>query len=113
MAYEPEVYIIPANVSHAGKILGGMIEIRNMVEAIIIAGVLGIMWWILTSPFGLIPKTITFCFFVAAPAGIALIGIRGESVLQFGIQFLTFRKKKRKMMYKIPRKEEKKKKRSL
>ena len=34
MAYEPEVYIIPANVSHAGKILGGMIEIRNMVEAI-------------------------------------------------------------------------------
>lgn len=35
------IYAIPANYTDSGKILGGMLELRNAVETVLIVGAVG------------------------------------------------------------------------
>lgn len=69
---ERDVYIIPPNFIEGGTLMGGMFRTRNVIEA----GVLGA----LTA----LPLVL-----------VALIGINGESLSAFAVQFISFLRNRR------------------
>ena len=91
---ERDIYIIPPNFIESGTLFGGMIKVRNAVEAGILACVIGIPVFVCI-PFGLTAKIVTLCL-TALPAGlIALIGIDGESLSSFLLIWLRYRRNRR------------------
>lgn len=88
-----EVYIIPPNFIDTGTLFGGMIKLRNAIEAVFLSGIITLP--ILKTNFTLTTKVIILCL-TALPVGLlALIGIGGESLFSFLIHFLQFCKNKR------------------
>ena len=106
--YEPQEFFIPVNIEDSGGILGGRIKTRNVIEGIIILVVLGLAWKILTYPFGFIIKTLTFLLFVLMPSIVGFIGIGNESFVQWLLEVFFFKKKRRKVIFRLPMKIEKK-----
>lgn len=56
------VFAIPANYTDSGKILGGMLELRNTVEAsflLILAGYPELMWLPVTGTIKIVVMTVT------------------------------------------------------
>ena len=96
------------NIEDSGGILGGRIKTRNVIEGIIILVVLGLAWKILTYPFGFIIKTLTFLLFVLMPSIVGFIGIGNESFVQWLLEVFFFKKKRRKVIFRLPMKIEKK-----
>lgn len=90
-------YIIPANYTDAGKLLG-VFEIRSAAEAILLCVPLALILLKL-SPFGLTGTVVL----VSAPCftlgGFALTGIQDRSLLEFLRIFLLFRKRRRILTY--------------
>ena len=90
------VYVIPANYTDSGKLFGGMLEVRNTIETVILLILIGypqLMW--LTVPFmtKIIIMTVTLL-----PVGIiSLMGISGDSLMQFVIHMILFWKRRRKL----------------
>lgn len=109
--YEPEIYYIPGNVADNGNVVGGMLKLRNMIEAIVLGLIMAGLWRIIFYAFGLVVKTIAFGIMVLPIVAAALIGIQGESLIEWFIEFFYFHKKKRMMIFEIPRPESIKKKR--
>ena len=109
--YIPETYYIPGNVTDNGNVAGGMLKLRNLIEAIVLGLIMLALWRLIFYPFGLIVKTIGFGLTVMPVVAFALIGIKGESLLEWCIEFIYFQKKKRVMIFEIPRPESIKKKR--
>lgn len=88
-----DIYIILPNFIDTGSLFGGMIKLRNGIESIIISALITIP--IIKLPFTLSTKVILLCF-TALPAGIlALIGVYGESISSFVINFFIFLKNRR------------------
>ena len=53
------VYAIPANYTDSGKLLGGMVETRNAVEAVALVGLVGypeLMWLPLSATIKIVVK---------------------------------------------------------
>ena len=76
------IYAIPANYTDSGKILGGMLELRNTIDAALIVLLLGYPEVRLIS----IPATIKIVVMTVTliPSGvIALMGIDGDSLFQY------------------------------
>ena len=76
------IYAIPANYTDSGKILGGMLETRNAIGAVLLLVIVG--YPILF----LIPMTATIRIVVATVtliplAVLAAMGIDGDSLLQY------------------------------
>ena len=90
------IYNIPANYTDSGKLLGGMLEPRNTVETCILLFLLGypqVVW--LQAPFmvKIVIMTVTLL-----PAGIVgLMGIGGDSLVQFFKHMITFWLRRRKL----------------
>lgn len=76
------IYAIPANYTDSGKLFGGMLEVRNTVEAVFLVVLLGypeLMWLPITGTMKIVVMTITLL-----PLGVvALMGIAGDSLLQY------------------------------
>ena len=90
---EKSIYIIPPNFIETGSILGGMIKIRNAIEALIITVL--ILFPILKSNFSLTVKIVIICL-TALPAGlISLIGIGEYSLIEYISNFFKFLRKRR------------------
>ena len=72
------IYAIPANYTDSGKLLGGMLETRNTIEAIIMLGLVGypeIAWLHTGATAKVVIMTVTLI-----PLGvISLMGIGGDS----------------------------------
>ena len=90
------IYSIPPNYTDSGKIFGGMVVLRNLVEAILLVLVLGFV------EFKLIPMSETVRIIVMALTllplfMVALIGIDGDSLLQRLKHVIRFVLNKRKM----------------
>ena len=89
------IYAIPANYTDSGKILGGMLETRNAIEAVLLLVIVG--YPILF----LIPMTATIRIVVATVtliplAVLAAMGVDGDSLLQYAghmFSFLTSRRR--------------------
>jgi hypothetical protein len=76
------VYAIPANFTDSGKILGGMVEPRNAIEALILVFALGYPELMLIS----MPSTVRIVVMVVTLiplAVVALMGVDGDSLFRY------------------------------
>jgi len=92
------IYAVPANYTDSGKLLGGMLEIRNTVEAIILVALLGypeLVWLPVSTTAKVIIMTVTLI-----PLGVlALMGIGGDSLMQFFTHMIRFWVNRRNLHY--------------
>ena len=92
------VYAIPANYTDSGKLLSGMLEARNTVETgflLLIAGYPELMWLAAPAVVKVIVMTVTLL-----PLGVlGLMGIGGDSLLQFVGHVAKFLTRRRKLHY--------------
>ena len=94
---ERDIFLIPPNFLNDGSLFGGMLKLRNAIEAVVL--VAGVTIPILKiTVFSFTAKTILLCL-TALPIGIfALIGVGGESLTAFLMNFFRFLRN-RKMQY--------------
>ena len=92
------VYTIPPNYTDSGKLLGGMLETRNTVEAIILLLLVGypeLMWLHIPVTAKVVVMTMTLL-----PLGVfALMGLGGDSLLQFVTHMILFWMRRRQLHY--------------
>jgi len=90
------VYHIPANYTDAGKLFGGMLEVRNTVEAVTLVLLLGypeLMWMHVAVTTKVVIMVITLL-----PLGVAaLMGIGGDSLGQHLFHMFRFWRGRRKL----------------
>lgn len=91
-------YAIPANYTDSGKLLGGMLETRNTIEAIIMLGLVGypeIAWLHVDTTAKVVIMTVTLI-----PLGVvSLMGIGGDSLMQYLSHIVRFGLNRRKLHY--------------
>ena len=90
---ETDIYVIPPNFIESGTIMGGTLKLRNAVEALCISLLIGIPEFYL--PFSLTTKIIIACVTVLPLTLFAIIGINGESLTSFVINFFLYLKHRR------------------
>ena len=92
------VYAIPANYTDSGKLMGGMVETRNAVEAgflVILVGYPELMWIPMSTTLRIVVMTVTLI-----PLGVlAVMGIDGDSLLQYLGHMFSFWKNRRKLHF--------------
>ena len=92
------VYAIPAKYTDSGKLLGGMVETRNAVEAVALVGLVGypeLMWLPLSATIKIVVMTVTLL-----PLGVvAVMGIDGDSLLQYLGHIIAFWANRRKLHF--------------
>ena len=92
------VYAIPANYTDSGKLLGGMVETHNAVEAVFLIGLVGypeLMWLPVSATIKIVIMTVTLL-----PLGVvAVMGIDGDSLLQYLGHMIAFWRNKRKLHF--------------
>ena len=90
------VYTIPPNYTDSGKLLGGMLETRNTIEAVFLLLLVGypeLMWMHLPVTAKVVVMTMTLL-----PLGVfALMGIGGDSLLQFATHIVLFWMRRRQL----------------
>ena len=85
---EHEVYIIPSNFIEGGTLFGGLVKIRNAIEAGVLAFAVGYPIFKLAIP--LTSKIIFLCLTALPLAIFGLIGINGECLSSFIVAFFKF-----------------------
>lgn len=90
---ENDVYIIPPNFIETGSLFGGTIKLRNAAEALLLSLLIGIPVFYLH--FSLTARIIIACLTVLPAALFAIIGIGGESLSSFVINFFIYLKNRR------------------
>ena len=90
---EHEVYIIPPNFIESGTLFGGLLKLRNTIEAGVLVLTVGLPVLSLSLP--LTTRIIILCL-TALPLGLfAIVGISGESLSAFALIFLRFLRNRR------------------
>jgi len=92
------VYTIPANYTDSGRLLGGMLEVRNTIEAVFLVLLIGypeLMWL----PFSPIVKMILMTITLLPLGVIALIGVSGDSLMQYFFNMCMFWIRRRKLHF--------------
>lgn len=107
--YRPIEYIIPANLE-GDRTIGGIFKFKCLIEAIAFFFATFAIWKFSLFSFDVTVKTIGFCLIVLPITALAAIGIKGESLIEYMLEFVNFRRKRRKMIFKIPREMQQKKK---
>ena len=92
------VYTIPPNYTDSGKLLGGMLETRNTAEAVILLLLVGypeLMWLHIPVTAKVVVMTMTLL-----PLGVfALMGLGGDSLLQFVTRMFLFWIRRRRLHF--------------
>ena len=90
---ERDVYVIPPNFIEGGSLMGGMFKTWNAIEA----GILGALTAlpVLRLGFSLTTRIIILCVTTLPLVLVALIGIGGESLSQFILQFISYLRNRR------------------
>lgn len=92
------VYAIPANYTDSGKLLGGMLEVRNAVETVLLVGLVGypeVVWMPLPGTMKIVVMTVTLL-----PLGVlSVMGIDGDSLFQYLGHILSFWMHRRKLHF--------------
>ena len=89
-----DLYTIPPNFIGSSTFLGGLFKVRNVIEAGILAVVIGVPV-IFLLPFGVTVKVTILCLTALPAALFALMGIGGESLSSFLIVFVKYLKNRR------------------
>lgn len=90
---ERDTYVIPPNFIESGTIFGGMLKLRNALEAGVLALAVGIPVFSLGLP--LTTRIILLCLTALPLALLALIGVSGESLSSFAFIFFKYLKNRR------------------
>lgn len=90
---ENDIYIIPPNFIDTGTVFGGTIKLRNAAEALILSLLIGFP--VFHIPATLTTKIIVACLTMLPAALFAVIGINGESLSSFVINFFVYLKNRR------------------
>lgn len=92
------VYAIPANYTDSGKLLGGMVDTRNAVEAILLLAAVGapeLFWIPMSGTLRVVVMTVTLI-----PVGVvAVMGVDGGSLFQYIGNILRFWSHRRKLHF--------------
>ena len=88
-----QIYYIPSNFIDTGTLFGGMVKLRNMIEAAAAAIVAGLP--ILRLHISATAKIIIACFTVLPLGLFAVMGVSGESLSSFIVGFIKFVKNRR------------------
>ncbi len=91
-------YAIPANYTDSGRLFGGMLAVRNAIEALIITVILGYIELALI-PMPTIVRVVVMVLTIMPSAVMAIMGIDGESLTQYLGHILRYLKNKRKLHY--------------
>ena len=92
---EREVYFIPPNFLTQGRLFGGVIRARNAIEACVLVLLTAIPIWSL--PFSVTTRVIILCL-ITLPLGVfGLIGLDGDSLSEFLINWLKWLTHRRKL----------------
>lgn len=92
------IYAIPANYTDSGKILGGMLEPRNAIEAVILVALLGYPELMLISMPGTI-RIVVMTVTILPTAVVAMMGIDGDSLFQYLFHIIRHMATKRKLHF--------------
>ena len=92
------IYAIPANYTDSGKILGGMLEPRNAVEAVILVVLLGYPELMLIPMPGTI-RIVVMTVTLLPTAIVAMMGIDGYSLFQYLSHIVRYMMTKRKLHF--------------
>ncbi len=90
------VYAIPANYTDSGKLFGGMLETRNTVETALLLFLIGypeLMWLQIPGMVKVVVMTVT----LLPVCVIGLMGIGGDSLMQFFYHMICFWVRRRKL----------------
>ena len=83
------VYVIPANYTDSGRLLGGMLEVRNTIETCFLILLLGypqVAWLSIPAAVKIVILVVTLL-----PVGVlGLMGIGGDSLLQYASHMVMF-----------------------
>lgn len=90
---ERDIFVIPPNFIEGGTVLGGMFKTRNVVEAGILALVVGVP--VLNLSISLSTRIIILCLTTLPLVLVALIGISGSSLSSFIFYFFVFLRNRR------------------
>lgn len=90
---ERDIYIIPPNFIEGGTLFGGMFKTRNVVEAGILALIVGLP--VLNLNLSLTMRIILLCLTALPLAMLALIGVAGGSLSSFILLFFAFLRNRR------------------
>jgi len=92
------VYAIPANYTNSGRLLGGMVETRNAVEAgflVVLVGYPELMWIPMPTTIRIVVMTVTLIPLAVA----AFMGVDGGSLLQYLGHIISFAINRRKLHF--------------
>ena len=92
------VYAIPSNYTDSGKLFGGMVETRNTVEAVFLVILVGypeLMWIPMSTTIRIVVMTVT----LLPLAVVAVMGIDGDSLLQYLGHIIAFWANRRKLHF--------------
>ena len=90
---ENDIYIIPPNFIDTGTVFGGTIKLSNAAEALVLSLLIGFP--VFHIPATLTTRIIVACLTVLPAALFAIIGINGESLSSFVINFFVYLKNRR------------------
>ena len=90
---ERDIYTIPPNFIEGGTLMGGMFKTRNVIEAGILAVLIG--GPVLSLHFSLTVRIVILCLTALPFSLVALIGINGNSLSSFFIQLISFLRNRR------------------
>lgn len=90
---ENDIYIIPPNFIDTGTVFGGTIKLRNAAEALVLSLLIGFP--VFHIPATLTTRIIVACLTVLPAALFAVIGINGECLSSFVINFFVYLKNRR------------------
>ena len=83
---EQDIYYIPPNFLTSGRLFGGMIRVRNAIEACVLVLLTGLP--IIRLPLSLTARIILLCL-IPLPLGIfAVIGFDGDSLTEFALNWI-------------------------
>lgn len=85
---EFDTYYIPPNFIEGGTVMGGLFKLRNVIEAGILAFVVGMPIFMLGLDMS--SKAVILCFTVLPLVLLALIGISGESLSSYIFGWFNF-----------------------
>jgi len=91
------IYAIPANYTDSGKLLGGMLETRNAIETGFLLLLIGYPALILPIPAA--AKVVVTTMTLLPLCVLGLMGVGGDSLLQYTANVATFLARRRKLHY--------------
>lgn len=85
---ERDIYYIPPNFLTSGRLFGGMIRVRNAIEACALVFLTGLP--IIKLPLTLTARIILLCLVTLPLAIFAIIGFDGDSLSEFAVNWLKW-----------------------